>query len=84
MNQVVGKLKIVTGDATRLPLRPARKYDLICANLISNLLLAERRRIVAQFNSGGTLVLAGILKEEFKLVQKSYEELGLKLTAGQK
>ena len=81
VNQVTGKLKITRDDATRLPLRPARQYDLVCANLISNLLIAERRRLVAQVNRGGTLVLAGILKSEFAQVQAAFEELGLKLVA---
>ena len=82
MNQVEWKLKITRNDATKLPLRPARQYDLVCANLISNLLIAERRRIVAQMNHGGTLVLAGILKSEFTQVQTAFEDLGLKLVAG--
>jgi len=81
VNQVVEKIKIAPGDVTKLPLRPAQKYDLICANLISNLLVAERRRIVAQLNPGGTLVLAGILKSEFAQVQTAFEDLGLKLSA---
>jgi ribosomal protein L11 methyltransferase len=79
VNQVQGKLKITRDDVTKLPLRPARKYDLICANLISNLLIAERRRIVAQMNRGGRLVLAGILRSEFEEVQRAFENLGLEL-----
>jgi ribosomal protein L11 methyltransferase len=77
-NRVQTKLKIGHGDVAKLPTRPARKYDLICANLISNLLIAERRRIAAQLNRGGTLVLAGILKSEFQEVQAAFEMLGLK------
>jgi ribosomal protein L11 methyltransferase len=79
VNQVQGKLKITRDDVTKLPLRPVRKYDLVCANLISNLLIAERRRIVAQLHRGGTLVLAGILRSEFPQVQKAFEDLGLQL-----
>jgi ribosomal protein L11 methyltransferase len=79
VNQVIGKIKITKGDATKLSLRPTQKYDLVCANLISNLLIAERKRITAQLNRGGTLVLAGILKSEFSQVQTAYENLGLKL-----
>ena len=78
-NRVGQKLKIRRGDVTKLPVRPRRQYDLVCANLISNLLMAERRRIVAQLNRSGTLVLAGILKPEFKEVQKAYKTLGLRL-----
>jgi len=78
-NRVQPSLIIEHGDVSKLRLRPARKYDLICSNLISDLLIAEKRRIAAQLNRGGTLVLAGILKKEFPQVQKAYEKLGLKL-----
>jgi ribosomal protein L11 methyltransferase len=81
VNTVAAKLKITRGDVAKLPLHPVRQYDLVCANLISNLLIAERRRIAAQLDRGGTLVLAGILKSEFTQVQKAFEDLGLKLTA---
>jgi len=80
-NRVQAKLKIRHGDVARLPLQPARKYDLVCANLISNLLIAERRRIAAQLHRGGTLVLAGILKSEFRELQAAFENLGLKLVS---
>jgi ribosomal protein L11 methyltransferase len=79
MNGVQNTLRIEHKDVTKLPVHPARQYDLICANLISTLLISERRRIVAQLNCGGTLMLAGILKSEFAQVQKTFEELGLKL-----
>lgn len=82
VNQVQGKIKITRDDATKLPLHPVRRYDLVCANLISNLLIAERRRIVAQVKRSGTLVLAGILKSEFKQVQTAFEALGLKFAGG--
>ena len=81
VNQIAEKIKITRGDVTKLQLHPTRKYDLICANLISNLLIAERRRIVAQLNRGGTLVLAGILKTEFPQVQTAFKVLGLKLVS---
>ena len=78
-NGVQRKLRIMRRDVTKLPILPARQYDLICANLISTLLVAGRRRIVAQLHRGGTLVLAGILRSEFSQVQKIYAKLGLKL-----
>lgn len=79
VNRVESRLKIARGDVTRQPLRSKLQYDLVCANLISTLLIAERKRIIAQLARSGTLVLAGILKSEFELVQKAYESLGLKL-----
>jgi ribosomal protein L11 methyltransferase len=80
-NGVHKKLRIARKDVTKLPVHPARQYDLICANLISTLLIAGRRRMVAQLHRGGTLVLAGILRPEFSQMQKIYAELGLKLAA---
>jgi ribosomal protein L11 methyltransferase len=78
-NRVSLKLQITRGDVTKLPLRATQRFDLICANLISNLLIAERRRIVRQLHKNGTLVLAGILKSEFAQVQKAFKALGLEL-----
>jgi ribosomal protein L11 methyltransferase len=80
-NEVHNKLRIERKDVTKLPIHPARQYDLICANLISTLLISERRRVVAQLDRGGTLVLAGILKSEFSQVQKMFKKIGLKLAA---
>jgi ribosomal protein L11 methyltransferase len=78
-NRIHKKLRIVRGDVAKFPLRAKRRYDLVCANLISNLLVAEKRRIVAHLNRRGTLVLAGILKREFAQVQKAFEGLDLRL-----
>jgi ribosomal protein L11 methyltransferase len=80
-NGVGRKIRFWRGDAARLALRPVRKFDLICANLISTLLIAERRRIAAQLKSGGRLVLAGILKSEFTSVEKYFAQLNLKLVS---
>jgi len=80
-NRVDGNIKLTRGDVTKLPLRPARQYDLVGANLISNLLIAERQRIVNRLKPGGTLVLAGILAVEFGKVQAAYGQSGLKLAA---
>lgn len=73
------KIRIVRGDATRLPARPGRRFNFICANLISGLLVSERKRIRAQMERGGILVVAGILKQEFSEVSRAYQNLGLKL-----
>ena len=78
-NRVDGRLKIFRGDLTKMPRKPARQYDLVCANLISDLLVAERRRIVNRFKPGGTLVLAGILAAEFDQVESAFADAKLKL-----
>jgi ribosomal protein L11 methyltransferase len=78
-NRVAGRLRLARGDIARLSLRPGRQFDLICANLISNLLIRQRWRIVRRLKQGGVLVLAGILAAEFAEVQQAYAECGLKL-----
>jgi ribosomal protein L11 methyltransferase len=80
-NRVHATLRLGPGDVTQLRARPARKFDLVCANLISDLLIAERRRIAAQLNRGGTLVAAGILKSEFQKLESAFEDVNLKLVS---
>ena len=84
VNRIQTKLEIEQADVSKLKMRPARKYDLICANLISDLLITERRRIAAQLNRGGMLVLAGILKSEFREVGTAFENLRLKPVSSKK
>jgi ribosomal protein L11 methyltransferase len=78
-NRIQERIHIYQADVTKLPLQPECQFDLVCANLISTLLLAERRRIIARVAGGGTLVLAGILRTEFARVRKAFEELGMQL-----
>ena len=77
-NRVDARLKPTRGDITKLPLKSARQYDLICANLISNLLISEKRRMVNRLKRDGTLVLAGILAAEFAAVESEIAGLNLK------
>lgn len=80
-NRVDHQVKPTRNDITRLPLQAARQYDLVCANLISNLLISEKRRIVNRLKRGGTLVLAGILVKEFAEVEREFTKLKLKRVA---
>jgi ribosomal protein L11 methyltransferase len=80
-NRVLNKIKITQADLTKLPRRAARRYDLVCANLLADLLLTERDRILARVKPEGTLVVAGILKREFSAVHKAYASAGWRLAA---
>lgn len=80
-NRVAHKLQLTRGDLTKLPVRSRRRYDVVCANLIYDLLLAERTRILNRLQPDGTLVLAGILKTQFAEVRRAYEGAGLELVA---
>lgn len=78
-NCVAGKLLLSRKDVTRIPHRARKQFDLVCANLISNLLMQECERIISRVTPTGTLVLAGILQKEFEQVQNCFEARGLKL-----
>ena len=80
-NGVAEQIHFLRRDLTKLPVRSARKYSVICANLVATLLVAEHRRLLARLDTGGTLLAAGILKREFKQVQQAFEGAGLRLTA---
>ena len=70
----------VRQDLSRSPFTK-RETDsqVVCANLIYDLLIQERRRILNRLASDGTLVLAGILKEQFTAVRRAYEYAGMGL-----
>ena len=70
------------GDVTKLPEGTRRRYALVCANLIYDLLIAERKRILNRLAPGGTLVLAGILRTQFSEVRSVYEQAGMERVAG--
>jgi ribosomal protein L11 methyltransferase len=78
-NGVSRKIRLVKKDVSDQ--KPSGKYDLICANLLADLLLTERKRIVGLLKPEGRLVLAGILKLQFHDVQGAYECAGLRLVA---
>lgn len=80
-NRVEKQIGITQADLTKLPRRATKQYDFVCANLLANLLIAERDRILARVKPDGVLVVAGILKREFSEVQSVYEAAGWKLVA---
>ena len=72
-----GTIRFRCQDLRRLAHNSKQQYSVICANLISNLLISERKRIIARLRRDGILIVAGILEEEFDEVQKWYEAEGL-------
>lgn len=80
-NHLLRQIKIARTDLTKLPRRSARQYDVVCANLLANLLIAERDRILARVKPDGVLVIAGILKREFAEVERAYGRAGWRLIA---
>lgn len=79
-NRVLNRIRFSEQDVTKLS-RTGPQYSVICANLISNLLIRARDRILARLAAGGVIVIAGILKTEFHTVQRAYEKAGMRLVA---
>lgn len=80
-NDVAHLVKPVRRDLTKLPPASATRYHVVCANLIFDLLIAERDRILSRLRPDGVLVLAGILQTQFAKVERAYRQAGLKLIA---
>jgi ribosomal protein L11 methylase PrmA len=53
----------------------------VCANLTSDLLVLQAKRVVNRLQPTGTLILAGILRTQFAEVLQTYAASGLKLIA---
>jgi ribosomal protein L11 methyltransferase len=81
LNGVAEVLSVTHDDITQVPKKPKQRYSVVCANLIYDLLIAERDRLLARVAPGGSLVLAGILETQFTLVRKTFEAAGWKLVA---
>ena len=78
-NRVQAIVRFVRKDLTKLNTTRKPRADVICANLMANLLMQEKDRIIARLKSNGTLILAGVLATEFRELQKTFEKCGLKL-----
>ena len=76
-NRVADRIRLNCLDIARA--KPDSKYDVVCANLLADLLVSQRERLLAWLKPVGRLVLAGILKSQFRNIQLAYEEVGLKL-----
>jgi len=81
LNEVAAVLSVTHDDITQVPKKPKQRYSVVCANLIYDLLIAERDRLLARVTPGGSLVLAGILETQFGMVRNAFEEAGWKLVA---
>lgn len=79
LNQVETAVRPRLADVTRLPAKSREQFDVVCANLISDLLIAHRRRILARVRPSGAVVLAGILATQFDDVAKAYAGEGWKV-----
>jgi ribosomal protein L11 methyltransferase len=66
-------------DLTTLPICGKRRYSVICANLTHDLLITQALRIVNRLRPDGYLILAGILRSQFKNTCRAFERSSLRL-----
>ena len=78
-NRVETRIRFRRQDLTALPVESRIRYDVVCANLILDLLLSEAERILNRLAPHGRLVLAGLLTNQFATVERAYAARGLKL-----
>ena len=78
LNGVESVVQPVEADLTKMPRRSRERFDVICANLICDLLIAEHRRLLARLKPRGSLVVAGILETQFPEVERALTASGLR------
>jgi ribosomal protein L11 methyltransferase len=69
-------------DLTKMP-PGGRQFDVVCANLMSELLVAEKAKLASWLAPTGRLVLAGVLLEQFAQVEAAFCGLGMELVAAE-
>ncbi len=78
-NRVEQKVRCRRQDLTKAPLESRKKFDVICANLMADLLISQAQRILNRLPPNGRLILAGILESQFGEVQQTFEKNGMQL-----
>lgn len=75
-NEVTDLIELSRSDLTRLKPNARTRYDIVCANLMHDLLKSCAETILNRVKPGGYLLLAGILKEQYLAVKKCFQKLG--------
>lgn len=78
-NRVGDRMHIFRADLEKMPPRSRRKYDVVCANLMADLLIANAARLRSRIPRGGALLVAGILQKQFAGVERAMTGVGLSL-----
>jgi ribosomal protein L11 methyltransferase len=78
-NRVDHKVRCRRQDLTKLSPASAQKYEVICANLVAELLIAGAKKILGRLARNGRLIVAGILTTQFAEVRQAFEKRGLEL-----
>jgi ribosomal protein L11 methyltransferase len=78
-NRVAGKINFEVRDLTARPGAGAGRYAVVCANLISDLIIDKCSLMLERLAPGGFFITAGILAAEFDNVHKVLTAKGLRM-----
>jgi len=78
-NRVRHRLWPQQKDLSKLKGKTVKTYDVICANLTWDLLVGEASKICGLLKPGGKLIVAGILRRQFREVEKTLHRFNLTL-----
>ncbi len=81
-NGLAQALAFENRDLTKMP-PGGRQFDVVCANLMSELLVAEKSKLASWLAPTGRLVLAGVLLEQFPQVEAAFCGLGMEVVAAE-
>ncbi|HBM15997.1 MAG TPA: hypothetical protein DD381_06610 [Lentisphaeria bacterium] len=73
-NKIAQTIKLNTSDIACY--EPDRKFDLVMANIISGILIANKEKLMSWVSPAGCLVLSGILKDEYPKVRAEFTSNG--------
>lgn len=76
-NRVQDRITFATRDVLGMRALPHAQYTMVCANLLADLLVSIRAKLVQWCVPGGIISVAGILDREFQGVQKALTGSGL-------
>jgi len=82
-NRVQDRVRPGCQDLARLTARRPRRWDVICANLTADLLAGQAGKICARLKPGGQLIVAGILRREFRQIRDKFAIFGLTLAGNE-
>ena len=63
-------------EAELSELKPKIKFNVVAANIISGVLIQNREKLSSILKPDGYLILAGILKTDYRELRKSFKEIG--------
>lgn len=75
----VSRIQFFRQDLTSYSPNESQPFDVVCANLTSDLLISQHQRIASLLKKDGALILAGILDRQFRDVRRAFRQSGFKL-----